>query len=369
MPNTQELVPSSYGATLKAIKQRVQRERLHAVLAANSAMVLLYWDIGRLILERQTQEGWGAKVIDRLARDLQKSFPALQGFSSRNLLFMRRFAEEFPDAAIVKQVASQLPWWHLVRLIQSVKAPKAREWYMREAIRQGWSRSVLEMQLLGNAYERQGKAVTNFASVLPHAESRTAAEVFKDPYLFDFLGNADLNRERQIEQALVDHIQRFMLELGSGFAFVGRQVHLPVGDEDFFLDLLFYHLKLRCYVVIELKAVPFDPASPCIRLQVRCEPNRARAIIARSFDDLTNRLHDVADDRILHIYSVGKFLDQRHYLRTNYRRATQTHEGPHDFYVHAYGGVASKYAREHGDALLGEGPVPMTSSAVLTAQT
>jgi predicted nuclease of restriction endonuclease-like (RecB) superfamily len=173
---------------------------------------------------------------------------------------MRRFAEEFPEAAIVKQLASHLPWWHLVRLIQSVKAPKAREWYMREAIRQGWSRSVLEMQLLGNAYERQGKAVTNFASALPHAESRTAAEVFKDPYLFDFLGNTDMNRERQVEQALVDHIQRFMLELGSGFAFVGRQMHVMVGGEDFFLDLLFYHLKLRCYVVIELKAVPFDPA-------------------------------------------------------------------------------------------------------------
>jgi predicted nuclease of restriction endonuclease-like (RecB) superfamily len=260
MPNTQELVPSSYGATLKAIKQRVQRERVHAVLAANSAMVLLYWDIGRLILERQTQEGWGAKVIERLARDLRKSFPAMQGFSSRNLLFMRRFAEEFPDAAIVKQLVSQLPWGHVIRLMQRVSKLEAREWYMRESIRQGWSRSVLEIQLLGNAYERQGKAVTNFASALPLAESRTAAEVFKDPYLFDFLGNADLNRERQVEQALVDHIQRFMLELGSGFAFVGRQVRLPVGDEDFFLDLLFYHLKLRCYVVIELKAVPFDPA-------------------------------------------------------------------------------------------------------------
>ena len=260
MPGAKLSVPADYGATLKTIKQRVLRERVRVVLAANSAMVLLYWDIGRLILERQTGEGWGAKVIDRLARDLRQSFPDMQGFSSRNLLFMRRFAEEFRDAAIVKQLVSQLPWGHVIRLVQRVKEPEAREWFMREAIRQGWSRSVLEIQLLGNAYQRRGKAITNFETALPLAESRRAAEVFKDPYLFDFLGNTDLVRERQVEQALVDHIQRFMLELGSGFAFVGRQVHLLVGGEEFFLDLLFYHLKLRCFVVIELKAVPFEPA-------------------------------------------------------------------------------------------------------------
>jgi predicted nuclease of restriction endonuclease-like (RecB) superfamily len=260
MPSTIRASGADYGATLKAIKQRVQQERVQVVLAANSTMVLLYWDIGRLILDRQTREGWGTKVIGRLARDLRKSFPDMRGFSSRNLLFMRSFAEEFRDAAIVKQLVSQLPWGHVIRLMQRVKAPAAREWYMREAIRQGWSRSVLQLQLLGSAYERQGKAVTNFATALPLADSRRAAEVFKDPYLFDFLGTTDLNRERQVEQALVNHIQRFMLELGSGFAFVGRQMPVLVGNEDFFLDLLFYHLKLRCFVVIELKAVPFDPA-------------------------------------------------------------------------------------------------------------
>jgi predicted nuclease of restriction endonuclease-like (RecB) superfamily len=258
MPSNNSLTPTDYGATLKAIKLRVQQERVHVVLSANTSMVLLYWDIGSLILERQTREGWGAKVIDRLARDLRKGFPDMKGFSSRNLLFMRRFAEEFPEASIVKQLVSLLPWGHAIRLMQRVKEPDVREWYMRESVRQGWSRSVLEIQLLGNAHRRQGKAVTNFASALPIAESQRAAEVFKDPYLFDFLGTTDLNRERQVEQALVDHIQRFMLELGSGFAFVGRQVQLSVGDEDFYLDLLFYHLKLRCYVVIELKAVPFD---------------------------------------------------------------------------------------------------------------
>jgi predicted nuclease of restriction endonuclease-like (RecB) superfamily len=252
--------PSDYGATLEAIQQRVQQERTRVVLSANSALIQLYWDIGRVIVDRQSRAGWGAKVVHRLGRDLRKSFPEMRGLSPRNLQFMRSFAREFPDAAIVKQLASQLPWWHLVRLMQRVKDPSAREWYMREAVGQGWSRSVLEVQLLGNAYERRGKAVTNFESSLPAVESRRAAEVFKDPYLFDFLGTTDLNRQRQVEQTLVDHIQRFMLELGSGFAFVGRQLCLHVGGEDFFLDLLFYHLKLRCFVVIELKAVSFDPA-------------------------------------------------------------------------------------------------------------
>lgn len=173
---------------------------------------------------------------------------------------LKGFLDGYPDAAIVKQLASQLPWWHVVRLMQRSKDSCAREWYMREAIRQGWSRSVLELQMLGNAYQRSGKAVANFEFSLPAAESRRAAEVFKDPYLLDFLGATDLNRELQIEQALVDHIQRFMLELGSGFAFVGRQMRLQVAEQDYFRDLLFYHLKLRCFVAVELKAVPFEAA-------------------------------------------------------------------------------------------------------------
>jgi predicted nuclease of restriction endonuclease-like (RecB) superfamily len=158
---------------------------------------------------------------------------------------MRSFAEEYPDTAIVKQLASQLPWWHVVRITQRIKTPEVREWYMREAARQGWSRSVLELQLLGNAFERRGKAVTNFAASLPSAESAKAIEVFKDPYVFDFLAVTDLRREQEVEQALVD----FMLELGNGFAFVERQVHVTVGGVDYFLDLLFYHLKLRLLYV------------------------------------------------------------------------------------------------------------------------
>jgi predicted nuclease of restriction endonuclease-like (RecB) superfamily len=260
MPKPHPFFPADYGATLKSIQQRIRQERTRVILSANAALILLYWDIGKMIVDRQSREGWGAKVIDRLGRDLRKSFPEMQGFSTRNLELMRRFAQEFPDAAIAKQLASQLPWWHLVRIMQRVKASDAREWYLREAARQGWSRSVLELQLLGNAFERRGKALTNFAAALPSADASMAIEVFKDPYVFDFLAATDLRREREVEQALVDHIQRFMIELGNGFAFVGRQVHVAVGGTDHFLDLLFYHLKLRRFVVVELKAVPFDPA-------------------------------------------------------------------------------------------------------------
>lgn len=253
-------MPRGYAETLGEIKQRIQQERLRAVMAANSAMVLLYWDIGQLILTRQEREGWGAKVIDRLSADLRETYPEMKGLSPRNLLFMRSFAEACPDGEKVKQLVSQLPWGHIIRLLQRVKEPEARDWYTRQAIEHGWSRNILELQIDGRAHDRQGKALTNFKATLPPTDSDMAAQVFKDPYLFDFLGTADPRREREVEKALVDHIQRFLLELGSGFAFVGRQVHLEFTDHDYYVDLLFYHLKLRCYVVVELKAVPFDPA-------------------------------------------------------------------------------------------------------------
>lgn len=252
-------LPRGYAQTLGEIKQRIKQERLRVVMSANSAMVLLYWDIGRLILQRQQREGWGARVIDRLSLDLREAYPEMKGFSSRNLLFMRSFAEACPDAAVVKQLVSQLPWGHVIRLLQRVKEPKIREWYIRKSIEHGWSRSVLELQVDGHAHARHGRALTNFNATMPPADSDMATQVFKDPYLFDFLGTADPRREREVEQALVDHIQRFLLELGSGFAFVGRQVHLEFTSHDYYVDLLFYHLKLRCFVVIELKAVPFDP--------------------------------------------------------------------------------------------------------------
>lgn len=252
-------LPDGYLDVLGKIKRRIQSARLRTVVAANAAMVVLYRDVGGLILERQEREGWGARVIDRLSAGLCAAYPDMGGLSPRNLLFMRSFAAAYPDAAIVKQLVSLLPWGHVIRLLQRVKEPDVRHWYVKASVAQGWSRSMLEMQIGARAHERHGKAVTNFNATLPPAESDMAVQVFKDPYLFDFLGIADPRREREVEQALVDHIQHFLLALGAGFAFVGRQVHLEFASADYYLDLLFYHLKLRCYVVVELKAVPFDP--------------------------------------------------------------------------------------------------------------
>lgn len=252
-------LPKDYAATLADIRQRIRQERLRTVLAANSAMTLLYWDVGRLILDRQKKSGWGARVIDRLSEDLRKAYPDMQGLSARNLKYMRAFAAAWPRKAIVQQLAAQIPWFHNCVLLDKVREPSERLWYIRKVMEQGWSRNILSLQIESMAHKRHGKAIHNFKATLPPAESDLAAQVFKDPYLFDFLGTADPRREKEVEQALVDHIQRFLMELGSGFAFVGRQVPLEVGDQDFHVDLLFYHLKLRCYVVIELKAVAFEP--------------------------------------------------------------------------------------------------------------
>ena len=253
-------LPVEYASLLQEVKDKVLQTRLRTVLAANAALVMLYWEIGHSIAQRQGSEGWGARVVDRLAHDLRAAFPDMKGFSPTNLKYMRRFAEQCPARAFGQQPADQLPWFHIVVLITRLPGDSAREWYATRAIQHGWSRSILELQIDSRAHRRQGKAVSNFAVTLPPPDSDMATQVFKDPYLFDFLGTADPRREREVEQALVDHIQKFLLELGAGFAFVGRQVHLEVDDRDYYLDLLFYHLKLRRYVVVELKAVPFDPA-------------------------------------------------------------------------------------------------------------
>ena len=260
VPPPRAALARDYAEMLSEIKQRIQQERLRVVLAANSAMILLYWDIGRMILDRQERAGWGAKVIDRLSADLRAATPEMQGLSPRNLKYMRTFAAAWPDRKMVQRVVAQLPWRQNIALLERLGDEKTRLWYAEQTLQHGWSQPILCLQIDGRAHERHGKALTNFKATLPPADSDMAGQVFKDPYLFDFLGTADPRREREVEQALVDHIQRFLLELGSGFAFVGRQVPLEVGDQDFQIDLLFYHLKLRCYVVVELKAVSFDPA-------------------------------------------------------------------------------------------------------------
>ena len=252
-------VPEGYASTLREIKIHLRTSRIRAVLAANPVVIEGYWRIGTIILDRQKESAWGARVIDRLAADLQEAFPEMGGLSSRNLLSMKLFAEAFPRGPIAKQPVSQLPWGQIIRLLQLVKDSAARDFYIREAITHGWSRGILEMQIRNGLHLRAGKAQNNFSLTMPPAESDMAAQLFKDPYLFDFLGTADPRREAEVERALVDHVRKFLLELGTGFAFVGRQVRLEVGASDYPIDLLFYHLKLRRYVVIELKARDFTP--------------------------------------------------------------------------------------------------------------
>ena len=253
-------LPADYTAAFAEIKERIRKERLRVVLAANAGLVLLYWDIGRAILDRQGREGWGARVIDRLSDDLREAFPDMRGLSPRNLRYMRAFAAAWPGRRIVQRTVAEIPWRSNVTLLDKVRDARTRLWYARKAREEGWSRDVLAVQIESRLHERTGKAITNFPATLPPEDSDLATQVFKDPYLFDFLGATASRTEREIEQALVDHVQRFLLELGAGFAFVGRQVLLEVGDQDFYADLLFYHLKLRRYVVVELMAVPFSPA-------------------------------------------------------------------------------------------------------------
>jgi predicted nuclease of restriction endonuclease-like (RecB) superfamily len=251
--------PEGYREWLKDVKERIRSARQKAVLAANSEMIVLYWQIGRDILDRQDRQGWGAKVIDRLSGDLRREFPDMKGFSARNLKYMRLFAETWTDNQFVQRVVAQIPWGHNLEILTKLKSHEEREWYARADIEYGWSRPVLVHQIESGLYHRQGKAVTNFDKHLPSPQSELAQQTLKDPYLFDFLNVGIEAHERDIENALVEHITHFLLELGTGFAYVGKQVHLEVGGEDFYLDLLFYHLKLRCYVVIELKAVAFKP--------------------------------------------------------------------------------------------------------------
>lgn len=256
-----ELIPSSksYQDLLARLKAQIRTAQVRAALAVNRELVLLYWGIGREILERQASEGWGSKVVERLAKDLRAEFLDIKGLSRTNLLYMRSFAESWPEEAIVQQVVGQIPWGHNVRILDLVKDHTERLWYIQQSIQQGWSRNVLVMQIESGLYRRQGKATTNFQTTLPPPQSDLAEQLIKDPYNFDFLTLAQEAQERDLERGLLSHIRQFLIELGVGFAFVGSQVPLEVGGEDFKLDLLFYHLKLRCFVVIDLKMTPFKP--------------------------------------------------------------------------------------------------------------
>ena len=271
---------ASYRQVLADIKQRIRHAQTRAVMAVNAELIRLYWEIGALIDARQQQEGWGTGVIPTLARDLHNELPEEKGFSERNIKRMLAFYREYSYLEFVPQPVAQmaknrkvpqsvalfpaellcaLPWGHHAELMAKVKDLPTRRWYMQAAIEHGWSRSILLLQIESIAHERTGKAVSNFTQLLPSPESDLAQQTLKDPYLFDFLTLQVGFQERELETGLIAHLEKFLLELGQGFAFVGRQYHLEVAGKDFYVDLLFYHLKLRRYVVIELKRGDFKP--------------------------------------------------------------------------------------------------------------
>jgi predicted nuclease of restriction endonuclease-like (RecB) superfamily len=274
-----------YVALLTDVKERIRAAQIRAALSVNRELIQLYWDVGRLIVHRQQREGWGAGVIDQLSGDLHKTFPRLEGFSASNISRMRAFflaympasansAQAVPKSRDKKSaqvfapqlgskspppVVAGIPWGHNIALLFKLSIRDERLWYAPQAVTNGWSRSMLEHWIASDLYSRQGKAITNFSTALPSVQSDLANEILRDPFNFDFLELRKDAAERELEEGLLTHIRKFLIELGAGFAFVGEQVRLSVDGEDYYVDLLFYHLKLRSYVVIDLKATPFRP--------------------------------------------------------------------------------------------------------------
>ena len=252
-------MPDWYPELLASVANQINTGRFRAVSAANQELVRSYWSIGHELLARESDEGWGSKVVTRLSTDLRDQFPEARGFSPRNLRYMKTFAAAWPDISMLQTVSATLPWSHHVLLLEKLNTPEERLWYMACAIDEGWSHSVLGHQIESRLRERSGKAITNFKATLPPSDSDLAQQSFKDPYVFDFVSMTGKRNERELEGQLVVHVEKFLLELGQGFAFVGRQVRLTIGDDEFFTDLLFYNFKLRCFVVVELKATAFKP--------------------------------------------------------------------------------------------------------------
>ena len=257
--NTSLGPPPGYAALLEDLKSRIRTAQMRASTAVNRELILLNWSIGREISARFQTEEWGSKIVNRLASDLQAEFPGVEGFSPRNLRYMRTFAEAWPDTAMLPQLVATLPWGHHRVLLDRIKDHATREWYLKAAVEYGWSRNILVHQIEGRRHERQGKALTNFSRTLPAGDSDLAEQLLKDPYNFDFLSLGPSARERELERGLLIHLRDLLLELGRGFAFVGSQVPLTVAGDTFYIDLLFYHVRLHCYFVIELKIGPFKP--------------------------------------------------------------------------------------------------------------
>ena len=257
---TTNFLSGDYEDLLREVKEQIRTAQTRAALTVNRELIRLYWQIGQGILLRQRSQGWGAKVIGKLAKDLQKAFPSMKGFSRTNLLYMRAFAEAYPDEQIVQQAAGQIPWFHNCVLLDKVKDPEERLWYIQQTIQQGWSRHILTQRIESGLYHRQGEGVlTNFHQTLPQPQSTLAQQILRDPYNFDFLSLGHAAQERELEIALIHHIREFLLEMGVGFAFVGSQYPIQVSGKEYRLDLLFYHFRLHCFVVVDLKTVEFEP--------------------------------------------------------------------------------------------------------------
>lgn len=248
-----------YITFITELKNWIHESRQKAALTINKELILLYHHIGIQILNSQQKHEWGAKIIDQLSKDLQSEFPEMKGFSTRNLKYMRKFAEEYLNLEFVQQVVAQLPWGHNVILMDKVPKLQDRIFYINKTIEYGWSRNILAMQIDSKLHNLQGKAITNFQNTLPSPQSDLAQSLLKNPYIFDFLSLGKEAHEREIEKNLVTHVEKFLLELGEGFAFLGRQYHIQVENQDFYIDLLFYHIKLKCFVIIDLKSGEFKP--------------------------------------------------------------------------------------------------------------
>lgn len=255
---------TDYSLFIKSLKEKVSSAQFRASFAVNHELIRLYWEIGKAVVECQRKVGWGTKVIEHIARDLQNAFPGISGFSRTNIGRMRSFYlaySIYPQTVgkLEKLPIFRVPWGHNIAIIENVKNLRDRLWYANMTIEEGWSRDELIGSIKRKWIKRYGKAITNFKKRLPSSQSHLAQQTLKDPLHFDFLEIKDEHNERELEDGLLDHIEKFMRELGSGFTFYGRQVPLEVGGQDFYIDLLFYHVKLRCYFVVELKATDFKP--------------------------------------------------------------------------------------------------------------
>lgn len=248
-----------YFEVLNSLKTEIKQARIRAHLSVNRELVLLYWRIGKEILNRKGELGWGSKVIEQLSQDLRYEFSEMKGLSARNLVYMQTFAAAYPDYEFTQAVPAQITWYHNQTLLDKVSDPEIREWYIHKVVENGWSRNVMVMQIESKLHERQGKAHTNFKSTLPAETSDLAQQLFKNEYNLEFLGINSDSLERHIERSLINHIRDFLLELGTGFAFMGTQYKLNVGGDEFFIDMLFYHARLRSYIVLELKSGKFIP--------------------------------------------------------------------------------------------------------------